>query len=281
MSRATTTWGSPTLLTVLVTGVLLAGCGLNVDVDRTEAESPPKPLADRGPAPGTYKQAWQVAASSGKRPASYRLVAGNLLAATKTGVYAHDAHTGKPTWHYSEPGRQVWSIAESDGAIVVHTYENVHEDGSDHIRDEHLVGVDAGTGEELWESTKEWSILTGGRTGSNTPPTWGDAADGVVSVQAESPFERAGVEARTGKKLWQVSDHDVAEACTDKTGTASTGPILVTPLSCGMPDDVIVALDARSGELRWRRALAAGAAGEQHAERPDDHAGRRDAVGRD
>ncbi|GAB3403087.1 hypothetical protein GCM10027569_09850 [Flindersiella endophytica] len=243
------------LLATLLTGALLAGCGLNVDVDRTQAGSAPKPLADRGPAPGTYKQAWKVTASSGKQRASYRISGGTLLLATKTGVYAHDARTGKPTWHYSEPGRQVWSIAESDGAIALHTYQNVREDGSDRIRDEHLVGLDAGTGEELWESTKDWSILADGSTGSTTPPTWGDAADGVVAVEAESPFERAGIEARTGKKLWQVSDHDVAGACTDQRGAAGTGPILVTRLSCGLPKDVMVALDARTGKLRWRKAL--------------------------
>jgi outer membrane protein assembly factor BamB len=235
----------------LLFALVLTGCGLNVEVDHLEAESAPKPLADRGPAPGTYRQSWQVTAATGKEPANYRLVAGNLVVVTRSGLFAYDARTGKPTWHYREPGRELWSIAESDGVIVLGSYrgEDVRNE------DEHVVGLDAGTGEQLWETTEEWELLAGGSPGSPTPPEWGDAAAGVVVVEPKFPRQRAGVEARTGKTLWKISSKDVAEKCTDKTGTAGTGAIVLIRMSCSVPERVMVALDARSGELRWRRSL--------------------------
>ena len=167
--------------------------------------SAPEPLADRGPALGTYQQEWRVTAEFGKERATYRVAGGNLVMATETGVYAHDARTGRPSWHYREPGRTLRGLAESDGAIVLSTARLVPDNGSEDVTDPHVVGLDAATGEQLWEATEDWEILAGDIRAPSAPLTWGDAAAGVVLVSVKPSSERAGVKARTGEKVWQVS----------------------------------------------------------------------------
>lgn len=241
--------------------VVVSGCsepdsssGQDIRVEHTVIDSAPDRLADSGPQPGTYQQVWQATADTGNEIAGYHLVSGHLLVVTSTGFQAYDARTGKPTWHYREPGRTVRAWAETNGAILLSTH-------GDRFEDQHVVGLDAGTGEQLWEKEEDWSTIVNGLGPSElAPPERGDAAAGIVVVQPDSPLYRLGIDARTGKERWRVTNSDVADRCTATSADSSAGSddLVLVELGCGQGDGVYVALDAKSGEPRWRRSSSQG-----------------------
>lgn len=244
------------VLTALACTAVLSGCGVHPDVDHQVARAAPAPLLDVGPEPGPPEQVWQAEIeAAGSEQAAYRLVGGNLVVLTKTGLAAYDATTGDPAWSYREPGRQIWGVAETGGAIVLNTYKKKEKDGSDYTADKYLVGLDSGTGKRLWEKSEDWYITAAGESRSGTPPAWGDAADGTVVVQPDSPSERIGLDARTGEQRWRIDDRDVVGDCAEpKPSKPGSGPLVLAKFGCGATGgSMSVALDAGSGEARWHR----------------------------
>ncbi|WP_165912912.1 PQQ-binding-like beta-propeller repeat protein [Tamaricihabitans halophyticus] len=235
-------------------GLLASACG-GADFESGTAPAP-KPLPDRGPVAGSYQQDWQIEPETGTERAGFQLIAGHLVVASKTGLRAYDARTGKPTWHYREPGRQLWSWATTDDAIV---YGSYREEG-DQIHDRQMTGLDARTGEPLWDAAEEWQVMSDGRGGSSSsPPEPGDAAAGTVLVQ-DGPLARAGIDARTGDVRWRIEQGDVTDECavgkpSTGNGDSSGGKLLLAELSCKVPDQILAGIDAESGEIRWHRPI--------------------------
>lgn len=248
---------------VVLAVAVVAGCsGLGVETDHATVEQGPEPFGAEGPQRGAFEPTWSAELPAGAE--GYHLVDGQLVVVVEDGLQAFDARTGEQTWHYREPGRSTWTLAASGGAVVLQTYLSGTDGESSTIEDEHLVGLDAGTGELLWENTDEWSITSQGYSSSSSSTVLGDSADGIVVTSPDGPFTRGGVDARTGEEKWRVDDHDVAEDCTPKVaddagdaGAADDAAELVLiRISCGLPDDVYVALEAQTGELRWRRPVS-------------------------
>lgn len=235
--------------------IVVSGCSgpdsSSIAVEHTVVDSAPDRLADSGPQPGTYQQVWQATADTGNEIADYHLISGHLLVVTSTGFQAYDARTGKPTWHYREPGRTVQGWAATNGAILLSTSD-------DRSADRHVIGLDAGTGEQLWEWEENWSTIVSSRGPSGFPPVGrGDAAAGIVVViKPDSPSERLGIDARTGKERWRITNSDVADRCAAPAAgsNASSDDLVLVDLGCGRGDSVYVALDAKSGEPRWHRS---------------------------
>ncbi|GAB3403082.1 PQQ-binding-like beta-propeller repeat protein [Flindersiella endophytica] len=252
----------PGLLAACAGVGLLVGCGVHPDVEHEVAEIAPAPLLDVGPEAGRPEQVWRATLRAvGSEPSTYRLAGGNLVVLTKTGLVAYDATTGQAAWSYREPGRRIWGAAETDGAIALNTYKGEQKDGSEQAGDKHLVGLDAGTGKQLWEKSEDWFITAAGDARSGTPPDWGDAAGGTVVIQPDSPSERIGLDARTGEQRWRIEDRDVLGDCAKprpepkpRTGEHGSGPLLPARFGCGAAGgSMSVALDAASGRPRWHR----------------------------
>lgn len=242
------------LLTVVL---MLAGCsGLDIELDHRVSTPAPVPLVDEAPPLGSFVPAWQTNLDG--QPSTFRLVGGHLVAVDDDGLAAYDARTGAAAWHYREPGREVDAVVPVGSTVVVSTYQPEHDDERDVdlITEEHLVSLDAGTGEVLWENTDDWELNTEDSAGG---ASLGEPAEAdIVVVEPDGPFTRAGADPRTGEELWRVHSEDVAEACTEQVTDCAVdaeGALVVVDISCGLPNNVVAALEADSGELRWRRPL--------------------------
>lgn len=245
------------LLGLFVPCLLLTGCsGRPDDVDHTTSTRGADPLRDVGPPPGSFATQWRVA-GPGDENSTYRLAGGNVVTVTKTAVRANDARTGKPTWHYGEPGRRLVGAAFTDDAVVLSFISDDTEP------EPHLVGLDAGTGRLLWENGKQWSLTQGGDD-SVADDRIADSGDGIVPVvdSAVGDVRRLGIDARTGEERWQIQARDVVDAdCRPKDESAparSDGAAVIPAL---LPCDtgptpsqpLLVAIDAATGDPLWTR----------------------------
>lgn len=245
----------PRVLCLLTVVLVLGGCsGISPEVDHRVSSPAPTPLADDEPPLGSFTPAWQVELDG--QPSTFHLVGGHLLAIADDGLATYDARTGEAAWHYREPGREVGEVVPVGTVVVVSTYQPEYDEEIDAklITEEHIVALDAGTGEVLWENADGWELSTEGTAGGASlgEPSQAD----VVVVEPNGPFTRAGIEPRTGEELWRVRSGDIAEACTNEVAddAADTdGELVVVDISCGLPSSVFAALEADSGELRWRR----------------------------
>ena len=248
---------------LLVAGVL-AGCSgrPDIDIDHRTIEAAPKPLADKGPARGVFEREWQTTVSSRSGRPAFHFVEGRLLVVTREGIQAYDARTGKPTWHYREPGRRIDGIAVTNG-VVVADFSNDSNEGDD---DEHTLGLDAGTGELLWENTKDWNLTHNGDGSTLGSLNLADAADGIVPVSVDYDKGRIGVDARTGSQVWKVRAHAVAGGdCAPTDGERhlpADANVLPLTFRCVKQDYrdfgtklLLLAVEPTTGELLWSRRV--------------------------
>lgn len=237
--------------------LLLTACsGPDVDTRHREVSKAPKSLVDRGPKAGTYRPQWQRKVHTHSERAGYHFLSGNLVAITGSGLQAVDAHTGKPTWDYREPGRKLAAWAETNGAVVLSTFRK----SGDETKDRREVGLDAGTGEVLWTDNQKATIETTGGQPSEAAPQRGRSVSGTVLMRPESvdeSEEATGIDARTGDTRWSIGKDDLEGACSTETSGAAKGrSVLPMTVDCGSENsdkEVLAGVDAESGEVRWQR----------------------------
>lgn len=247
-----------------------AGCsnGPDLDIEVQHRTSTPaaKPLSATGPPAGAYEREWRTQISYENGAPTYHLIDGQLVLVTDEGFDAYDARTGKPSWRYREPGRQIDGFAATDGALVAG-----FRAAGDAITERHTVGLDTGTGELLWENTEEdWDLTYDGSGSLSTPTQPADAAAGIVVLGRDSDKERLGIQARTGDERWTVHQDDFADAdCAPAKGSADRrnagGDVVPFHFTCENPDfaggtvqQLLAVLDAESGELLWSRRADTG-----------------------
>lgn len=230
----------------------LAACssGGGVRADHSAARSPAPDLADAGPPAGTLAESWHLdtrppADTLGDPAVSRRLVAGQFLVATAAGVDAYDAGTGRPRWHYREPGRRVSGWAVTAGSLVVLT-----DDRNLDRRKSRWTGLAVATG------AVEWSERAPGY------PLPGDGMDVVAGqgvlplMPPDSPGEFRAVDARTGRIRWsrRVAERGCRTQIVDQIGAEDTdGSVFALREVCGARVRAL-ALDA-TGAVRWARDL--------------------------
>lgn len=114
-----------------------------------------------------------------------------------------------------------------------------------------VICLDADTGETLWETSAGWPFERGGRyPGPRATPTWYGSrlyfagADGIVGC----------LDGRTGRRVWQVHLQQDLGGSLPGFGyccspTVEAGLVL---LPMGGKNSAVIALDAVTGEVRWR-----------------------------
>ncbi|WP_020578590.1 PQQ-binding-like beta-propeller repeat protein [Actinopolymorpha alba] len=248
---------------VCVAVVVVAGCSgeeAEFEVEHTTAAAAVSPLADRSPTPGQLERLWQTRVDTSDdidRDPTFQLVDGQIVVTGRwSGVRAYDARTGKPSWHYREPGREVERIASTDGVLVVLSgTANDSEAWEEDVR--HTVGLEASTGKLLWENREPWHPPSDGMTDSGET---GMAAGGIVVVRSGENWDPIGVDARTGDERWRVQAADLTENCESTKGTPGKDELVLVTFSCGDPGASarprgLAALDTETGKPRWTRSV--------------------------
>jgi outer membrane protein assembly factor BamB len=180
-------------------------------------------------------------------------VDGQIVVVTDLGVDVYDATTGRPRWHYHEPGRKPRGYAETAGSLVVATNGPSEEDK------DRWVGLEAKTGRIMWTSG-ERGLPLGSDEGLETA-----AGQGVVAVMPEGHdfgHEIRGIDARTGRDrwLWKVPGHDCdADPFIqhDNDTDSDESLLLVREICSGRSR--ASALDPATGKVRWARDVPDGA----------------------
>lgn len=221
-----------------------------IDHSTTNAAAPV--LADLGPVAGTLAESWHVDTrlpgddGSPDHRASRRLVAGQLIVAAGTGVDVYDARTGRPRWHYREPGRRLTGYAETSGSIVVQT-----DDQDPAEAKPRWTGLATATGRVEWTSRALGHSFP--QVGLDIP-----AGGGVLPLlpRTKADFEGVrGLDARTGHTRWTrpVADHGCTAGLFEQLSAEDTdGSLFVVKEKC--PGHVrMIALDPATGHRRWVR----------------------------
>lgn len=247
----------------LLVAALVGGCAGRPDVrvEHRPIQAAPAPLSDAGPPLGTYRPDWRTTISYRTGPPTVHLVGGQLVVVSQAAIDAYDARTGKPSWHFREPGRRIAGFAITDGVVVAKFRSNTSND-----EEQHLLGLDAGSGELLWENTEDWDLTYDGDGGSSQPLEPADAVDGIVPISVEYDDERLGVEARTGDTVWKLTDSEVAAGeCEPAKGEPGGDPkasVLPVHFHCEAQDlasgglrELLLLVDPESGEPRWSRRV--------------------------
>jgi hypothetical protein len=184
-----------------------------VEVDHAVARGAAPPLADTGPVPGVLRTDWTVELPRREQWLSpswdspYVLVRGQVLVASMRGVDAYDATTGRPRWHYREPGRRLRELAVTGDAIVLWTDASRRPPPgrSAPPKDAHLVGLDADTGWLLWTGVDRWQPYGWeAYAGADRSPAGGGAVS-VIPLGSDATGNRytiTGLDARTGRPRW-------------------------------------------------------------------------------
>lgn len=143
---------------------------------------------------------------------------GTVFFPTSQGMYALDAATGD----------QQWTGTTSDFPPVV-------GDGSVYVvQGENVAALDQATGEEQWRTDAEYDI--------RSTPT---VADGRVFVRRYEGKVHA-IDAEDGTELWEAEPGEASY-----TPLVAAGDTLYVPTGTDTYQQ-LVALDAASGEVRWR-----------------------------
>lgn len=229
---------------------MIAGCsgpaGLDVEVDHVTGKAPP-PLGAEGPETTAFTESWRAPVKLPEGDARFMLSGGNVVAGGEDGVFAFAATTGERGWRYREPGRTISAWVANDDVVVIESHGT---DAEDNPADWHVIGLDSGTGEQLWERTdNEWRLDSG------------EPVAGIVLGRIGG-YEAQGIEARTGEVKWSFSAEDVPGGCADPDpdsgGSGGSGEdSFPLHLSCGGKDPVKVfgTVDAETGEPQWFRAV--------------------------
>ncbi|MQA81102.1 MAG: PQQ-binding-like beta-propeller repeat protein [Streptosporangiales bacterium] len=242
-------------LVVLCVGWLAAGSAHDhvtrptIEVEQRAVDAA-RALPANGPAAGTFRREWRRHLPlAGELGGETYLAGTHVVVTSPDGLRAYDARTGENGWHYREPGRTLWGLAVTAGAVVVETHGDLG------VR---LVGLDAATGDRLWTSPDEWRLTHHGDDGSRTMGESADAADGIVAVEPGGEPERLGVDARTGEKRWATRLHRWSgDGCAPVDGSEDAradpdGEVLLAELC----DATVLALDAATGDALWSRPLS-------------------------
>ncbi len=155
-----------------------------------------------------------------------------------TRVAAYDRRTGERRWVAEE----VPYFGSSTGArlaghtMVVQSYANAAPAG--------VMGIDLGTGTELWRHDDLFWLVSA-------------SADVVVGLagRVDSPTsaELIALDPDDGSELWHASAA-FPTSFADKTAMqAWTNTLLIDGTVVAQTGEVLVGLDPRSGEMRWRR----------------------------
>ncbi|HZF13577.1 MAG TPA: PQQ-binding-like beta-propeller repeat protein [Thermoanaerobaculia bacterium] len=191
--------------------------------------------------PGSGKERWRFPA--GGAVDSTPAVAGGtvFVAARDRRLYALDAATGRERWRFALgddlPFEWGWdyylsSPVVADGRVFV---------GSG---DGHLYAVDAGSGREIWK----WK--TGGRVRSSPAVAAGRVYVGSMDGRLYA------LDVATGKLAWKYDTEgttlDSAKFRYDRTSVQSSPAVAGGLVVFGCRDGFLYAVDARSGERKWR-----------------------------
>ena len=226
----------------------------------------------------TGKEVWRSPTS---RPivASPRIAEGLVYIGSSEGIFrALDLGSGKPVWRFDGlAGFVETKPTVYDGKVIFGAW------------DEHLYALDARTGKLAWR----WN---GDRRGTLLSPAacWPVAASGKVFIVAPDRKLTA-IDARTGQQLWRTGAYAVRESVglsEDQTrfyvramndffyafATSASHPDKVWELNAGFgydinsamlvekdgvvfygtKNDLLFALDAKSGAIKWEHKLGTG-----------------------
>lgn len=240
---------------VYVTVNVLRHDGGPEHVERTTVSAPER-ISAAWPGVGTYERDWRRAVRTVDEQDVVMLAGPHVVVATDRGLEAYDARSGEPSWHYRElpdegqKERDMTGFAVTAG-VVVATFESARTE-------HHMVGLDARTGETLWDNGKQWRLTVSGRP-SDRPSAAGDAAAGIVTVRKDDD-KTYGVDVHTGRVEWRHSDSDVVDGdtCTpaeSDDAAAGDGAVLPMAATCEEGDAVVAGIDARSGDRLWTRRI--------------------------
>ena len=224
------------------------GSAPKVEIDHSTRGAAAPALLDAGPAAGTLGESWHVdtrpPAGSSDPQVFRRLVDGQLIVGTATGVEAYDASTGEARWHYREPGRNVTGYAETAGSLVVMTTD---EDMT--RRTARWTGLATATGRVRWALRRPGYQLSDGHldvaAGQGVLPLLPMSGTGYEGVR--------GLAAATGRVRWArpVAERGCKTPIVDQLGAEDTdGSLFVLREECG-DHARILALDPATGTVRW------------------------------
>jgi len=157
-------------------------------------------------------------------------------------VFALDALTGQELWRYHTPGEIMPTAAYHDGALFVGT------------GDGHIYAVEAATGKLRWKTFLESFVSM-----SSTL-----AAEGLLFVGGTRPHFLYALDAATGRIVWkQTIPKVVATGIGDGTPSYAEGLVfqmftVETGQSEAPLENVLVALEAKTGAIRWQEQLGPG-----------------------
>lgn len=241
-----------------LTAFLAAGCSAGhkgkdatapkVEVDHSTTGAAALALVDAGPQAGTLGESWHVDTRPPKDSVDpqvfRRLVDGQLVVGTVTGVDAYDAGTGRSRWHYREPGRKVTGYAETAGSLVVMTADPDLARGTSR-----WTGLATATGQVRWTTSRPgYQLASAGLDVA--------AGQGVVPVLPVSGGGFAGVraiDASTGRARWTrpVAERGCQTPILDQFGAQDTdGSLFALREECAGRVRVL-GIDPATGAVRW------------------------------
>lgn len=224
------------------------GTGPKVEVDHSTTDTAAPALVDAGPVAGTLGESWHVDTRPPRDSADpqlfRRLVDGQLIVGTVTGVEAYDAGTGRVRWHYREPGRTVIGYAETSGSLVVMTADPDLARGTSR-----WTGLATATGRVRWTAPRPgYQLASGGldvAAGQGVLPVLPMSGGGFDGVR--------GLDASTGRVRWTrpVAERGCQTPILDQLGAQDTdGSLFALREECA--DHVrILAVDPATGAVRW------------------------------
>ncbi|WP_378303473.1 outer membrane protein assembly factor BamB family protein [Actinomadura sediminis] len=211
-------------------------------------------LGDVGPPPGPLAVSWERTTRVHRGPVagydtvSYDVAKGQVVTVSGQGVQVVDARTGARRWSYS---RSDWSLlgwTSTDSRLVGY----FERDG--HRADRVLVGFDLLSGSLLWKREGPRPAAVS-RTTLRFP-----AGAGVVLATDDERRTLNGLSAEDGEPLWQ---RPVEHGCRLFEGAAQPSgdreSLVAIALDCARRSGPsrLLALDPRTGDVRWDEVLGA------------------------
>jgi serine/threonine-protein kinase len=193
------------------------------------------------------RQLWQTShsATPGSATAAPQVANGTVYVAfgsAGTTVYALNARDGAIRWAHTMAGATAASLVVTNG-IVYAGYAAQHAT---------VIALDAADGAVRWISVLD--------AGADTL-TMLTVVDGVILLRAEPQVGLVALDARTGSLLWQLGDQgqrgDLSVAQPPILANGVVYLAASVSLGEGGSRGMVLALDAHTGQERWRTLLAA------------------------